>query len=93
MVQKNALIASGDSFVIVARPHNAHGYTGVDENVDVKTVKRLTYFETAYSDIKRAHGQKHMKGLRLHACLNKHFDKKLFTNMCSICRDKRPAQH
>jgi hypothetical protein len=42
--KKYALVASGDSFVIVARPHNAYGYAGIDENVDVETVRRLTYF-------------------------------------------------
>jgi hypothetical protein len=45
--KKYALVASGDSFVIVARPHDACGYTRVDKNVDVETVRRLTYFEAA----------------------------------------------
>ncbi len=97
--KKYALVASGDSYVIVAGPHDAYGYAGVDENVDVETVKRLTYFEAAYSDIKRAHGQEHTKGHTLYACLNKHFDDigcqpcKLFTNTCPIFHDNRPAQH
>jgi hypothetical protein len=97
--KKYALVASGDSFVIVARPHDAYGYADVDKNVDVETRKRLTYFEAAYSDIKRAHGQEHTKGRMLYACLNKHFDNigcqpcKLFTNTCPICHDNRPAQH
>ncbi len=38
----HALVASGDSFVIVTCPHNAYGYTGVDKNVSVETVRRLT---------------------------------------------------
>ncbi len=65
----------------------------------MKTVKRLTYFEAAYSDIKRDHRQEHTKGRTLYAHLNKHFDKircqlcKLFTNTCLICRDNRPAPH
>jgi hypothetical protein len=65
----------------------------------METVKRLTYFEAAYSDIKRAHRQEHTKGCMLHARLNKHFDNighqpcKLFTNTCPICHDNRPAQH
>jgi hypothetical protein len=29
--KKYALVASGDSFVIVAHPHDAYGYAGVDE--------------------------------------------------------------
>jgi hypothetical protein len=93
-----ALVASGDSFVIVARPHNAYNYVGVDENVDVETVRRLTYFEAAYSEIKRAHGPEDTKGCTLFAHLNKHVENirrqpcKLFTNTCLICRDNRPAQ-
>jgi hypothetical protein len=60
--KKYSLVASGDNFVILARPHNAHGYARVDKNVDMEAVKRLTYFEAAYSDIKRAHNQEHTKG-------------------------------
>jgi hypothetical protein len=94
-----ALVASGDSFVIVAHPHNAYGYAGVDKNVDVETVRRLTYFEAAYSEIKRTHGPDHTKGCTLSACLNTHVENigcqpcKLFTNRCPICCDNRPAQH
>jgi hypothetical protein len=98
--KKYALVTSGDIFVIVVRPRNAYGYTSIDKNVDVETVKRLIYFEAAYSDIKRAHGQEHTKGRTLHACLNKHYfdsigcqPRKLFTNTCQICCDNRPAQH
>jgi hypothetical protein len=97
--KKYALVFSGDSFIIMARPHDAYGYAGADKNVDVETVKRLTFFEAAYSDIKRAHEQEHTKGCTLHACLKKHSDNigrqpcKLFTNMCPICHDNRPAQH
>ncbi len=99
MVQKYALVASGDSFVIVARPHDVYGYAGVDKNVDVKTVRRLTYFEAAYSEIWRAHGPEHAKGRTLSAHLNKHVENigcqpcKLFTNMCLICRASRTDQH
>jgi hypothetical protein len=46
--KKYAFIASNDSFAIVARPHDAYNYVSVDKNVDVETVKRLTYFEAAY---------------------------------------------
>jgi hypothetical protein len=97
--KKYALIASGDSFVILACPHNAYGYAGVDKNVDVKTVRRLTYFEAAYSEIKRVHSPKHAKGRMLSARLNKHVENighqpcKLFTNTCLICRANRTNQH
>ena len=68
--KKYALNASGDSFVIVACPHNAYGYAGVDKNVDVETVRRLTYFEAAYSEIWRVHGPEHAEGRTLSARLN-----------------------
>ncbi len=60
--KKYTLVASGESFVIIARPHDAYGYAGVHKNVNMETVKRLMYFETAYSDIKRACGQNLMRG-------------------------------
>ncbi len=97
--KKYALVASGDSFVIVAHPHDAYGYAGVDENVDMETVRRLTYFEAAYSEIWRAHNLEHAKGRTLSARLNKHVDNigrqpcKLFTNMCLICLASRTDQH
>ncbi len=93
------LVVNGDSFIIVARPHNAYGYVKVDKNVNVETVRRLTYFEVAYSEIKRAHGPEHTKGRTLSARLNKQVENirrqpcKLFTNKCLVCRDNRPAQH
>jgi hypothetical protein len=97
--KKYALIASSDSFVIVACPHDAYGYAGVDKNVDVETVRRLTYFEAAYSEIWRAHSPEHAKGRTLSACLNKHVENigrqpsKLFTNTCPICCASRTDQH
>jgi hypothetical protein len=99
LYKKYALVASGDSFVIVACPHDAYGYAGVDKNVDVETVRRLTYFEAAYSEIQRAHGPEHAKGCMLSARLNKHVVNierqpcKLFTNTCLICCASRTDQH
>jgi hypothetical protein len=72
--KKYALVASGDSFVIVACPHDAYGYAGVDKNVDLETVRRLTYFEAAYSELWRAHSPEHAKGCTLPAHLNKHVE-------------------
>jgi hypothetical protein len=86
--KKYALVASSGSFVIVACPHDTYGYAGVDKNVDVEIVRRLTYFEAAYSEIWRAHGPEHAKGRTLSAHHNKHVEiigcqaYKLFTNMC-----------
>jgi hypothetical protein len=97
--KKYALITSGDRFVIMACPHNSYDYAGVDKNVDVETVRRLTYFEAAYSEICRAHGPELAKGHTLSAHLNKHVENirrqpcKLFTNTCPICCDNRTAQH
>ncbi len=97
--KKYALVASGDSFVIMARPHDAYVYAGVDEIVDVESVRRHTYFEAAYSEIKRAHGLEHTKRRTLSARLTKQVESivrqpcKSFTNTCLICCDNRPAQH
>jgi hypothetical protein len=74
----------------VVCPHNAYGYVGVDKNVDVVTVRRLTYFEAAYSEIWRAHCPEHAKGRTLSASPNKYVENigrqpcKLFTNTCPI---------
>jgi hypothetical protein len=62
--KKYALAPSGGSFVIVARPHNACGYAGANKNVNVETVRRLTYFEAAYSDIKRLTAKSIQRGAR-----------------------------
>jgi hypothetical protein len=97
--KKYALVASSDRFVILACPHNAYGYAGVDKNVEVETVRRLTYFEAAYSEIWRAHGPEHAKGCTLSARLNKHVENigcqpcKLFTNTFPICCASRTDQH
>jgi hypothetical protein len=97
--KKYALVASGDSFVILSWPHDAYGFAGVDKNVDVETVRRLTYFEAAYSEIWRAHGPEHAKGCTLSARLNKHVENirhqpcKLFTNTCLICPTIRTDLH
>jgi hypothetical protein len=75
----------------VARPDDVIGVAIVDETVDIDTVKRIIYFEAAYSEIKWAHGQDHTKGCTLYACLGEQFENigrelsKMFTNMCPIC--------
>ncbi len=97
--KKYAIVASGDSFVIVARPHDAYGYAGVDKNVDGETVRRLTYFEAEYSEIWRAYGPEHAKGHTLSARFIKHVESigrqpcKLFTNTFLICCASRTDQH
>jgi hypothetical protein len=75
----------------VARPNNIIGVAVLDKTVDMGTVKRITYFEVAYTEIKRAHGQYHTKGHPLYARLGEQFENigrelcKMFTNMCPIC--------
>ncbi len=86
-----ALVASGETFILVARPDDVIGVAVVDKTVDVNTVKRIIYFEAAYTEIKRAHGQDHTKGRTLYACLGEHFENigrelcKMFTDMSPIC--------
>jgi hypothetical protein len=54
-------------------------------------VKQITYFEHAFSDIRRAHGEDHTKGRTLYGrvCDQKDFIGrifcKLFTDLCPIC--------
>jgi hypothetical protein len=60
VVQKYALVASGDSFVIVARPHNAYGYVGVDKNVNIETVRRLTYYLLILTNMLRTSDANHV---------------------------------
>jgi hypothetical protein len=86
-----ALIASGETFILVARPDDVIGVAIVDKTVDMDTVKRIIYFEAAYTEIKRAHGQEHTKGRMLYARFGEQFDNigrelcKMFTDMCPIC--------
>jgi hypothetical protein len=89
--KKYALVASGETFILVARPDDVIGVAVADETVDKNTVKRIIYFEVAYTEIKRAHSQDHTKGHTLYARLGEMFKNigselcKMFTNMCPIC--------
>jgi hypothetical protein len=75
----------------VAHPDDVVGVVVVDKTVDMDTVKRITYFEAAYNEIKRAHSHDHTKGHTLYALLGEHFENiecelcKMFTDMCPIC--------
>ena len=86
-----ALIASGEMLILVACPNDVIGVAVVDKTVDMDTVKRIIYFEAAYTEIKRAHGQDHTKGPTLYSRLGEQFENighelcKMFTNMCPIC--------
>jgi hypothetical protein len=75
----------------VARPDDVIGVAIVDKTVDMNTVKRIIYFEAAYTEIKRAHSQDHTKGQTLYAHLGEQFKNigrelcKMFTDMHPIC--------
>jgi hypothetical protein len=89
--KKYALIASGETFILVACPDEVIGVAIVDKTVDMDTIKRIIYFEVAYTEIKRAHGQDHTKGRTLYARLREQFENiarklcKMFIDMCPIC--------
>jgi hypothetical protein len=86
-----ALVASGETFIFAARPDDVIGVAVVDRTVDMDTVKRIIYYEAAYTEIKRAHGQDHTKGCTLYAHLGEQFENigrelcKIFMDMCPIC--------
>ncbi len=75
----------------MVRPDDVIGVDIVDKTVDMDTVKRIIYFEAAYTEIMRAHGQDHTKGWTLDAHLGEQFENigrklcKMFTDMCPIC--------
>jgi hypothetical protein len=89
--KKYTLVATSETFIFVAHPKDVIGVAIVDGTVDMDTVKRIIYFEAAYTEIKRAHGQDYTKGCMLYACLGEQFENigrelcKMFTNMCPIC--------
>ena len=57
-----AVVINGDSTVAVARPPDIIG----QEAIDINFAKRITYFEHAFSDIRRAHREDHAKGRTLY---------------------------
>jgi hypothetical protein len=82
-----AVVVNGDSTVVVARPPDIIG----QEAIDINFVKRITYFEHAFSDIRRAHGEDHAKGRTLYGRVCERIDNigrifcKMFTDLCPIC--------
>jgi hypothetical protein len=82
-----AVVINGDSAVVVARPPDIIG----QEAIDINFVKRITYFEHAFSDIRRAHGEDHAKGRILYGPVCEQIDNigrifcKMFTDLCPIC--------
>ena len=82
-----ALVVNGDSIVLIARPPDIVG----QQDIDVNFVKRITYFEHAFSNIRRAHGQDHTKGRTFYGRVCKRVENigrnicKMFTNLCPIC--------
>jgi hypothetical protein len=43
-----APVASGETFILVARPDDVIGFAIVDKTVEMDTVKRIIYFKAAY---------------------------------------------
>jgi hypothetical protein len=64
-----ALVNNGvGGFILVNRPPDAFGLNRDDDvNVDVNSVVQLTYFEAAYSNIRKCHLPDHTKGRTLYA--------------------------
>lgn len=83
-----ALVTLGGSVVVVARPTFIQG---MDTEIDLNYVKRITYFERVYADIRRAHGQDHTKGRTLYGRVCDSIENiardycKLYTDLCPIC--------
>ena len=63
-----AIVASGDSSILVARPRDMV----VEEIVDADLVKRVTYLERVFSDLLVEHGTDHSKG------------RTLYTRVCAV---------
>jgi hypothetical protein len=59
-------------FILVERPPDAFGLNRDDINVGVDSVVKLTYFEAAYSNIRKCHLPDHTKGRTLYTrvCVN-----------------------
>ncbi len=53
----------------MAHPDDVIGVAVLVKTVDMDTVKKIIYFEVAYTEIKWAQGQDHTKGRTLYACL------------------------
>jgi hypothetical protein len=57
-----ALVASGETFFLVARPDDVIGVVIVDKIVHMDTVKRIIYFEVAYTENKEGSWPRPYKG-------------------------------
>jgi hypothetical protein len=81
-----AVIVNEGSVVLVVRPTN-----GEFETVDITTLKQMTFFERAYSDIQRHHVTDHSKGRTLHARISEVIHNmprdvcKIYTDSCPLC--------
>ena len=88
-----ALVNNGvGGFILVDRPPDAFGLNQDDDvNVDVNSVVQLTYFEAAYSNIRKCHLPDHTKGRTLYVRVCESYSNigcsitKLYTKTCPIC--------
>jgi hypothetical protein len=82
-----AVVINGESVVVVMRPKDIVGH----DEIDINFVKRITYFEHAFSNIRRAHREDHTKGRTLYGRVCDRIDNigrnicKMFTDLCPIC--------
>jgi len=93
-----AIVKDGEGgFVLVARPQSELGSHGVSENTPLDKIKRVTYMERVFVDLKKAHGDDHCKGTTILGRMNDHYANvgmnvtKIFTSTCPVCikRDNR----
>ena len=82
-----AVVANGGSIVVVARPPDIVG----QEEIGINFVKQIPYFEHTFSDVRRAHGEDHMRGGTLYGRVCNQIDNicryicKMFIDLCPIC--------
>jgi hypothetical protein len=87
-----ALVNDGEGgFLLVICPKDVTGFKALSKDTDIDAVRRVSYFERAYINIKHHHGMNQCKGNTLLGCISKKIDNigcncaKLFTQTCPIC--------
>ena len=68
-----AIVKDGEGgFILCARPQSELGSHGVSENTPLDKIKRVTYMERVFVDLKKAHGEDHCKGSTIVSRMNDH---------------------
>jgi hypothetical protein len=69
-----AIVKDGEGgFILCARPQSELGSHGVSENTPLDKIKRVTYMERVFVDLKKAHGDDHCKGQTIVGRMNDHY--------------------